>query len=110
MAPLSRDSRVVLRGLDTAPINGPIRRFGRREELMAKPSDEQRRPLEALLRHPDGCAEAVLLADGFSIRLLSGLVIDGNATLQRKRVDVGGREQTVLWMEITEDGRKAITD
>jgi hypothetical protein len=83
---------------------------GRREELMAKPSDEQRRPLEALLRHPDGCAEAVLLADGFSIRLLSGLVIDGYATLQRKRVHVGGREQTVLWMEITEEGRKAIAD
>jgi hypothetical protein len=77
---------------------------------MAKPSDEQRRPLEALLRHPDGCAEAALLADGFSIRLLSGLVIDGYATLQRKRVDVGGREQTVLWMEIAEEGRKAIAD
>jgi hypothetical protein len=75
---------------------------------MAKLSDEQRGPLEALARYPDGCIEAELLTGGFSIRLLSGLVIDGYATLQRKRIDVGGREQMVLWMEITEDGRKAV--
>jgi hypothetical protein len=37
-------------------------------------------------------------------------VIEGYATLQRKRVNVGGREQTVLWMEITEEGRKAIAE
>jgi hypothetical protein len=77
---------------------------------MATLSDDQRQPLEALVRYPDGCAEAVLLADGFSIRLLSGLVIDGYATLQRKRVDVGGRERMVFWIEITEEGRKAIAD
>jgi hypothetical protein len=73
---------------------------------MQNTGDEHRRALEALARHPDGCAEAVLLGEGFSILQLSGLVIDGYATLQRKRV----RDQTVLWMEITEDGRKAITE
>jgi hypothetical protein len=77
---------------------------------MAKLTDEQRRPLEALARYPDGCAEATLLGDGFAIRELSGLVIEGYATLQRKSVDVGGREQMVLWMEITEEGRKAIAE
>jgi hypothetical protein len=36
----------------------------------------ERQALDVLARHPDGCAEAVLLADGFTLDLLSGLVID----------------------------------
>jgi hypothetical protein len=43
---------------------------------MAKLSDEQRYPLEALVPHPNRCAEAELLARGFSMAQLSGLVID----------------------------------
>jgi hypothetical protein len=35
------------------------------------------RALGGLARCPDGCAEAVLIADGSTIRQLSGLVIDG---------------------------------
>jgi hypothetical protein len=75
---------------------------------MAKLTDEERRALELLARHP--YVEAVLLANGFSIAQLSGLVIDGYATLQRKRTDVTSRKKTVLWMEITEEGRKAIAE
>ena len=71
-------------------------------------NDEERRALEALARHPDGCAEALLLSDGTTIRQLSGLVIVGYVGLLRKRVQVGGRERTVLWMQITEAGRNAI--
>jgi hypothetical protein len=74
----------------------------------AKLSDEQRPPLEALVPHPNGCAEAELLAGGFSVAQLSGLVIDGYASLQRKRVDINGRQKTVLWMQITKAGRAAI--
>jgi hypothetical protein len=77
---------------------------------MADLIDEQRRPLAALARYPDGCAEAGLTADGYSIAQLSGLVIDGYATLQRKRVDVDGRERTVLWIKLTEEGRNTIAD
>jgi hypothetical protein len=77
---------------------------------MAKLTDGRRQALEELALHPDGCVEANLLADGFSIAQLSGLVIDGYATLQRKRRDVGCREQMVLWIEITEEGRKAIAE
>jgi hypothetical protein len=73
---------------------------------MAEMTDEQRRALEMLAHHSDGCAEAQLLTGGFSIAQLSGLVIDGYATLQRRRVSVSGRERTVLWMTITEEGRK----
>jgi hypothetical protein len=42
---------------------------------MAKLSEEERRALDVLARHHDGCDEAVLLADGFTIGLLAGLVI-----------------------------------
>jgi hypothetical protein len=75
---------------------------------MAKLNDDQRRALDELARHPEGCAEALLLSDGSTIRQLSGLVIDGYAELQRKRIQIGGRETTVLWMQITEAGRNVI--
>jgi hypothetical protein len=41
---------------------------------------------------------------------LSGLVVDGYATLERRRATVGGRERLVLWMQITEAGRQAIAE
>jgi hypothetical protein len=75
---------------------------------MAMLNDDETRSLEALARAPDGCAEAVLLADGFTIKQLSGLVIDGFATLERRRTGVAGRERPVFWMQITEAGRNAI--
>jgi hypothetical protein len=60
---------------------------------MIELNDEERRALDELARHPEGCAEALLLSDGCTIRQLSGLVIDGYAGLQRKRVQAGGREK-----------------
>jgi hypothetical protein len=71
--------------------------------------DDQRRALETLA-HQDGCAEAALLADGFSIDQLAGLVVEGYAVMQRRRVDISGRMRTVVWMQITEAGRKAIAE
>jgi hypothetical protein len=75
---------------------------------MIELNDEERQALDELARHPEGCAEALLLSDGCTIRQLSGLVIDGYAGLHRKRVQAGDREKTVLWMQITEAGRQAI--
>jgi hypothetical protein len=77
---------------------------------MATLNEDETRSLGALARAPDGCAEAVLLADGFTIKQLSGLVIEGFATLERRRTNVGGRERLVLWMQITEAGRQAIAE
>jgi hypothetical protein len=77
---------------------------------MAMLNDEDTRSLEALARDPDGCAEAELLTGGFTIKQLSGLVVDGYATLERRSANVGGRERLVLWMQITEAGRKVIAD
>jgi hypothetical protein len=53
-------------------------------------------------RHPDGWAEVVLLADRFTIDQLSGLVIDGLATLDRKG--------PLLGMRMTDLGRKVLDD
>lgn len=73
-------------------------------------NDEQRRALEVLSRHPEGCAEAVLLADGLHAGLLTVLVFDGLAEMQRIVTDIGGRQRTVTWMKITPAGREAIAE
>jgi hypothetical protein len=77
---------------------------------MAKLSDEERRALVVLSRHPEGCEEAVLLTDGFTVRQLAGFVIDGFATGSVARITLDGREKPVVWMTITEAGRQAIAD
>ena len=76
---------------------------------MANLNDEERRALDALAHHPEGCDEAALLSDGFTIRQLADLVIDGFATGSVARVAFNGREKPVVWMKITETGRKAIS-
>jgi len=80
-----------------------------RAAMAKKLNDDQRRALE-MLAHQDGCAEAVLLADGFSMDQVAGLVVQGYAVMQRRRVDISGRMRTVVWMQITDAGRKAIAD
>jgi hypothetical protein len=71
-------------------------------------SDEERRALKLLAGHSEGCNEAVLLTDGFTVRQLSGLVIDGFATGSVARVSLDGRKKPVVWMKITQAGRQAI--
>lgn len=77
---------------------------------MADLSDEERQALNALAGHSDGCDEAVLLTDGFTVRQLAGLVIDGFATGSVARIALDGREKPVVWMKITAAGRKAIEE
>jgi hypothetical protein len=73
-------------------------------------NDEQLRAPRLQARHPDGCAEAVLVAKGFSVGQLAVLVIDWFANMYRTVTDVGGRQKDVVWMEFTEEGRKAIAE
>jgi hypothetical protein len=77
---------------------------------MAQMNDERLRALRLLARHPGGCAEAVLAAEGCSVGQLAVLVLDGFAKMYRTATDVGGRQRNVIWMEITEEGRKAIAE
>jgi hypothetical protein len=55
---------------------------------MAKLTDEQRRVLRVLARHPEGCAEAVLVAQGFSVGQLAGLEPYGSSQGARSWADV----------------------
>jgi hypothetical protein len=73
---------------------------------VAKLNDEQRRALRILARRLDGCAEEVLLAEGFSVGQLTVLVREG---LAETRLVQGGTRQRV-WMQITEAGRQAIAE
>jgi hypothetical protein len=73
---------------------------------VAKLNDEQRRALRILARHLDGCAEAVLLAEGFSVGHLTVLVREG---LAGTRLVQSGSRQGV-WVQITDAGRKAIAE
>ena len=77
---------------------------------MAKLNDDQRRALMTLAHQKNGCAEAALLADGFSIDQLAGLVVQGYAVMQQRRVEISGRMRTVVWMQITDAGRSAIAE
>jgi hypothetical protein len=52
----------------------------------------------------------VLITDGFTVRQLAGLVIDGFATGNVARIALDGRERPVVWMKITAAGRSAIAE
>jgi hypothetical protein len=73
---------------------------------MAKVSDEQRRALRILAHHLEGCAEEVLLAEGFSVGQLAVLALDGLA--ETRRAQRGSRHR--VWIQITAAGRQAITE
>jgi hypothetical protein len=72
-------------------------------------SDEQRRALQLLARSPDGCTEAPMMAHGFPIELLGDLAMAGLALATPKDTRAGKKPMLVVWMTITEAGRKAIS-
>jgi hypothetical protein len=76
---------------------------------MASLSDEERRALNLLAGHSEGCDEAVLLADGVTVDQLAWLVIEGLATMW-PTLPLDVREKSVIWMQITETGHEAIAD
>jgi hypothetical protein len=64
--------------------------------------------LEMLAGCPDGCIEAALKANGFSIGLLGGLIRLGYATATPGIVKAGHRTLGVVRLAITEKGRTMI--
>jgi hypothetical protein len=74
---------------------------------MEKLSEEQRRALRILALSPKGCTEAAMLTHGFELATLGDLMFGGLA-LARPQDTCAGR--LIVWMEITEAGRKAIDD
>ena len=57
---------------------------------------ERRRALELLAASPDGCSEAIMLAHGFTVDFLVGLIRTGMATTRTERVIAGERDGSRL--------------
>jgi hypothetical protein len=71
-------------------------------------SPKARRALELLANNPQGITEDLLLAHGFSRRMLAGFLRSELATWNYQTVMAGGRRIEVNYMTITEAGRRAI--
>jgi hypothetical protein len=77
---------------------------------MAKLSYEQRRGLQLMARTPNGCTEALMMAYGFPIAMLGDLVMAGLAVATPQETRAGRKPMLVVWMTITEAGRKAMAE
>jgi hypothetical protein len=73
-------------------------------------SPKARRALELLANRPSGVSERLLLARGFSRRMLIGLVKQGLATLTYEKVLPKGKAIEVGRVQITAAGRNAAED
>jgi hypothetical protein len=70
---------------------------------------EQRRALAMLTSAgPNGAAQTSLMAHGFCVSMIAGLVKRGLATLTREKVPVGSRLLDVGKVRITGAGRDAL--
>jgi hypothetical protein len=75
---------------------------------MATLSDEHLRALRLLARHPGGCAEGMLLGQGFTAEQLGWLVYAGFAKL--RRAGTRYRSAKEFRVKITEAGQRAIAE
>ena len=76
---------------------------------LATLSEHQRRILELLNEAgPRGYPQALMLARGFDIELLTSLVRDGFATVATETVRAGRRALGVANVRITDAGRQAL--
>ena len=75
-----------------------------------KPSldSEQRRALRLLAGRSEGYTEAIMLAHGFTISMLDGLVLNGLVTATPDTVLAGRRPIKVVRVQIADAGRKAL--
>jgi hypothetical protein len=69
---------------------------------------DQRRALRLLAGSPLGATEAMVMAHGFTDKMLARLVGDGLATASPRSIHAGGRSMKVTWLRITDAGRQAL--
>ena len=74
------------------------------------PKRDHRRALELLADSANGCTEAIMLAHGFTPKVIANLVDAGLATAEGSQVHAGRRPVDVVRMRITEAGRRAIAE
>jgi hypothetical protein len=72
------------------------------------PGAERLRALRLLAGSPLGCTEAIMLAHGFMVEMLTGLVRDGLATATTETVHAGKRPIKVTRLTIADVGRQAL--
>jgi len=72
------------------------------------PEPARRRALELLAASPDGCTEALMVANGFSVELLLELMRDGLASAHPERMVADGTIMEVARVKITDNGRQAL--
>lgn len=70
--------------------------------------NDGRRALDLLADFPHGRTVANMLAHGFTNAMLDGLVRDELAIIEPGTMRTGTRRITVVWVAITEIGRKVI--
>jgi hypothetical protein len=80
-----------------------------RRRSKRSPRPTRRRALELLAASRDGVAEAIMVAQGFTIDSLAELIRAGLATAKVERVVAGGRSVEVVRVRITEAGRRALS-
>ena len=73
-------------------------------------TDETRRLLELLAASGDGCTEAILLAHGFALDLIHGIVSAGLATATAEHTFAAGRAIEFTRVRITEARRRALAE
>ena len=75
-------------------------------------SPEQRRALELLARDPHGATgHLLLIAHGFEMKMLAGLVHEGLAqAIVGESVKTGGKAVEIVRFWITDAGRRAIEE
>jgi hypothetical protein len=70
-------------------------------------TDDGRRMLELLAASEDGCTDALLLAQGFTLQLMVCLVHAGFVTADSERIFAGRGAVEISRVRITEAGRRA---
>jgi hypothetical protein len=68
----------------------------------------RRQALELLAASPDGCTEALMLANGFTAELLVGLIHAGLASAQAERMIAADKMIELARVRITEQGRRSL--
>jgi hypothetical protein len=68
------------------------------EDRLSLRRGQRRRALELLASSRDGCSEAIMIAHGFSIDMIVGLVRAGLATATAERVVGGACTFEITWL------------
>jgi hypothetical protein len=74
---------------------------------MPNPADS-RRALSVLTDYPEGCTKPLLMAHGFTTKIIADLIESGLVSAQPERSHVGGHPHRVMRFKITDRGRAAL--